>query len=159
MSREARLLHLYRSPGHNFVGRHGRGALSHPMLGEEWLECRAGRGVVGDRFFDFGQNSKGQITLFAAEVHEALMAAFGLDLDPSVYRRNVVTVGVDLNALIGMEFCLQGVRFAGVEECRPCHWMNQVCAPGAEEILRGRGGLRARILDDGTLRVGLAHLS
>ena len=57
------------------------------------------------------------------------------------------------NTLVGAEFEVQGVRFAGTEECRPCHWMNQ--AFGDERVegwLKGRGGLRARILTDGVLR-------
>ena len=158
MNSAARLLHLYISTGHNFVGRHGLAALSHPMLSKERVECRAGRGVLGDRFLDRGEAARGHITFFAVEVHAGLMAAFGLDLEPSVYRRNVVTEGIDPGDLIGKEFQLQQVRFLGVEECRPCHWMSQVCAPGVEEYLRGRGGLRARILSDGVLRVGLARL-
>jgi hypothetical protein len=47
---------------------------------------------------------------------------------------------------------VQGVRFFGSAECRPCYWMNQAIGPGAEEFLRGQGGLRARILTDGILR-------
>jgi MOSC domain-containing protein YiiM len=40
-------------------------------------------------------------------------------------------------------------------ECKPCYWMDEAIAPGAEALLQGRGGLRARILTSGTLRVGL----
>jgi MOSC domain-containing protein YiiM len=72
---------------------------------------------------------------------------------PAATRRNVITEGVDLNTLIGQEFEVQGVQFAGTEECRPCYWMNR--AFGNEETeawLRGNGGLRARILTDGFLR-------
>jgi MOSC domain-containing protein YiiM len=61
---------------------------------------------------------------------------------------------MDLNSLIGEEFAIQGVRFLGQEECKPCYWMDQAFAAGAEELLRGRGGLRASILTNGTLRVG-----
>jgi MOSC domain-containing protein YiiM len=57
-----------------------------------------------------------------------------------------------LNALIGRQFEIQGVRFEGVCEAKPCHWMNTALGAGAEEWLRGRGGLRARILTDGVLR-------
>jgi MOSC domain-containing protein YiiM len=64
----------------------------------------------------------------------------------------VITRGVDLNDLIGQEFDVQGVRFLGTEECRPCYWMDGAFAPGAQEFLKGRGGLRARILSDGSLR-------
>ena len=43
------------------------------------------------------------------------------------------------------------MRFRGVEECRPCYWMDQAIAPGAEAWLKGKGGLRAKILSDGWL--------
>jgi MOSC domain-containing protein YiiM len=60
---------------------------------------------------------------------------------------------VDLNTLIGVEFEVQGVRFLGSAECSPCYWMDRAFAPGAEAALKGRGGLRAKILSDGVLRV------
>jgi MOSC domain-containing protein YiiM len=146
---------LYFSPGHNFTGHHGRPAGGHPIIECDEVLCVAGRGILGDRFFDHKENYKGQITFFASEVFEDVCWELGVrGQSPGVLRRNVITVGVDLNSLIGVEFVLQEVRFAGVEECRPCYWMDQALAPGAEAALRGRGGLRARILDDGTLRVG-----
>ena len=74
-------------------------------------------------------------------------------LRPPLFRRNVLTTGVDLNTLIGQRFTLQGIEFEGVEECRPCYWMDEAIAPGAEDYLKGHGGLRARILNDGVLRV------
>jgi len=58
-----------------------------------------------------------------------------------------------LNALVGRIFEIQGVQFQGVEECRPCYWMNHAFRDERVEAwLRGRGGLRARILTDGWLR-------
>lgn len=53
---------------------------------------------------------------------------------------------MDLNSLIGAEFEIQDVRFAGMEECKPCYRMNSAIGPGAEAWLQGRVGLRARIL-------------
>jgi MOSC domain-containing protein YiiM len=64
----------------------------------------------------------------------------------------VITRHVDLNQLIGQDFEVQGVRFHGTGECRPCYWMDRAIAPGAEKFLEGCGGLRARILTDGELR-------
>jgi MOSC domain-containing protein YiiM len=63
-----------------------------------------------------------------------------------------MTRHVDLNELIDQDFEVQSVRFHGTGECRPCYWMNQAITPGTEKFLKGRGGLRARILTDGTLR-------
>lgn len=146
---------LFVSPGHNFFGRYGQDADTHPTIEVPEVECVAGQGLRGDRFFGHQENYRGQITFFAREIHDALCEALGVsDRSPAVYRRNVVTRGVDLNTLIDREFELQGIRFAGVSECSPCLWMDQAFAPGAEEFLRGRGGLRARILTSGTLRLG-----
>lgn len=145
--------HLFVSPAHNFFGHHGGPAGEAPIVAVEALECVAGRGVRGDRFFDHAPDYKGQITFFSAEVFAELCAAVGVrDRPPSAVRRNVVVRGADLNALIGREFELQGVRFLGTEECRPCYWMDQAVGPGAEAWLLGRGGLRAKILSDGWLR-------
>ena len=144
--------HLFISPGHNFFGHHGEVAGEHEILKVDEIECVAGRGIRGDRFFDYKENYKGQITFFATEVFESLRIELNLPAaHPSATRRNVITRGIDLNTLAGIEFEIQGVRFAGVEECRPCYWMNSSLGPGAEAWLQGRGGLRARILTDGVL--------
>ena len=144
---------LYISADHNFFGHHGKPPGETPMLEVAEMDCVAGRGLRGDRFFDFKENYKGQITFFAWETYEAICHALAArNKPPSAFRRNVITAGVDLNALIGQEFQIQGVRFRSTEECRPCYWMDQAFAPGAFDFLKGRGGLRAVILSDGILR-------
>jgi hypothetical protein len=75
-------------------------------------------------------------------------------VNPGAVRRNVVVEGIDLPALIGARFSLGGVTFEGTAESTPCYWMDQAVGPGAEAWLKGRGGLRARILTDGDLAVG-----
>lgn len=148
-----RVEHLYISPGHNFFGHHGQPAGEHPIVAVEQIECVAGRGIRGDRFFDYKENYKGQITFFAMEVLEALRRELNLpNVSPQATRRNAFVRGADLNALIGQPFEVQGVRFEGVEESKPCHWMNAALGPGAEEWLRGRAGLRCHILTDGILK-------
>lgn len=118
------------------------------------IECVAGHGIRGDRFFDYKHAYKGQITFFAEEIYDELCRDAGIrDKPPSTLRRNVVTRGQDLNTLIGDKFEIQGVWFMGMEECRPCYWMDRAFAPGTEKFLRGRGGLRARILTDGELHL------
>jgi len=118
------------------------------------VECLAGQGLLGDRFFGFKENYKGQVTFFSSEVFADVCAKLRVNgISPGVTRRNIVTRGVDLNSLVGNEFEVQGVTFAGMSECSPCHWMNVAIAPGAEAALHGRGGLRARVLTDGMMRV------
>jgi MOSC domain-containing protein YiiM len=145
---------LFISPGHNYFGHHGQPPGEYPLLEVNQVECVAGRGLRGDRFFDYKDDYKGQITFFAWEVLEELWRELGVQgRSPGASRRNVITEGVDLNTLIGVRFEIQGVRFLGTEECRPCGWMDQAFKPGAEKWLKGRGGLRARILTEGTLRL------
>ena len=145
--------HLFISPGHNFFGHHGQAAGEHPIVAVEEMACVAGRGIRGDRFFEFKENYKGQITFFAMEVLEQLRGELNLpNAQPQATRRNAFVRGADLNFLIGQEFGVQGVRFEGVEESKPCYWMNSALGAGAEEWLTGRGGLRARILSNGIMR-------
>ena len=149
-----RICQLFISPGHNFVGHHGQPPGTNPLVAMSEVECVAGRGLRGDRYFEREENHKGQITFFSLEVFEALRREMNLpDARPEATRRNAFTRGGDLNALIGQEFEVQGVHFFGVEESSPCDWMNLVVGPGAREWLKGRGGLRARILTDGVLRL------
>lgn len=146
--------HLYISPGHNFFGHHGHPAGTNPLQEFAVIDCVSGHGVRGDRFFDYQKNYKGQITFFSSEVFEQVCHELGFpQRSPGLTRRNVITLGADLNLLIGERFSVQGIDFEGVCECRPCYWMDEAIGPGAEEALRGRGGLRARILSSGFLRV------
>ena len=147
------ICHLYISPGHNFVGHAGREPDNHAAIEVPKIECVAGRGIRGDRFFDFKDDYKGQITFFSLDVFDQLCAALGVsNCPPSSVRRNVFTRDVDLNDLIGRDFEIQGVHFRGTQQCAPCYWMDRAIAPGAEKFLKGRGGLRAKILSDGELR-------
>ncbi len=143
---------IYVSPGHNFFGHKGLPPGGHPVQQVSSVSCLAGRGLEGDRFCDYKPDYKGQVTFFDWSVYEAVVEHFGLpDLDPGAFRRNVVVSGEELPGLVGREFGIQGVKFEGVEECRPCEWMDVAVAPGAHAFLSGRGGLRARILTNGTL--------
>ncbi len=159
MEWEIEIRHLYRSDGHRFVGRHGKQPLDFPMTVCEQIECISGKGIVGDRYFDYRRDYKGQLTLFSYEVFQDLNQHFGIDdRGPQVFRRNVIVSGVDLNRLIGRTFRIGGVELSGVEEAKPCYWMNQAYCEGAEAWLRGLGGLRARILTDGELTLGRERL-
>ncbi|MBE7540419.1 MAG: molybdenum cofactor biosysynthesis protein [Opitutaceae bacterium] len=147
--------HLFISPGHNFFGHHGQPAGLNPTQEVSEVMCRAGRGIEGDRFFDYKPDYRGQITFFDHQVYVELKRRFSLpDLKPGAFRRNVMVEGLDLMAHVGVRFNLGAVEFEGMCESAPCYWMDQAACPGAEQWLKGRGGLRARILRDGALRVG-----
>lgn len=148
-----RIRHIFISPGHNYFGHHGGPAGKHGIEEVDSVECVAGQGLRGDRFFGFKSDYKGQVTLFSWEVYQQLCVAHGDgNTSPARLRRNIIVEGADLNALVGVEFELQDVRLTGTEECRPCYWMDQAIGAGAEDWMKGRGGLRCRILSDGWLR-------
>ncbi len=146
------LRHLFISPAHNYYGRHGMGALEHPIEEMDCIECVAGSGIKGDRFFDYKPDYKGQLTLFDWAVYERVRDEIVKGkLHPRAFRRNVIIEGIDLNELIGKQFSLGGLEFSGSGECTPCYWMDQACASGAHDFLKGQGGLRARIVSGGKL--------
>ena len=152
--RDFEITHLFISPGHNFFGHERDQPSSNPALEVPSVWCVAGKGIEGDRFFDYKESYKGQITFFEEETYADLCAQLGIwDRSPSVFRRNVLTRGVRLNDLIGHEFTIGDVRLLGTEESRPCFWMDYAFGPGAQAALKGRGGLRARILSTGRLAV------
>jgi len=150
---------IFISRGHNYFGHHGQAPDDFPLVEVPQIDCVAGRGIREDRFYDYRDNYKGQITFFSFEVFEKLARNFGLtDKSPGLLRRNVIVSGVDLNELIGEEFDIQGVRLRGTGHCRPCYWLDHAFAPGTEAFLQGNGGLRAQILSDGPIAVGDAQL-
>jgi MOSC domain-containing protein YiiM len=150
---------MFISPGHNYFGHYGRKPDDYPLHEVDEIECVAGHGVRGDRFYDYRPNYKGQITFFSLEVFERLRAAFPhIEKSPGALRRNVIVSGINLNTLIGKEFELQGIRFQGTAHCKPCFWLDTAFAPGAEKALAGHGGLRAQILTSGRLKTGAAEL-
>lgn len=145
--------HLFISKDHNYFGHHGEEPGRCPMIEKQSIRVVKGKGIEGDRFYGYRPGYKGQITFFEWEVYLDLCQRFGVtDKDVSAFRRNVVVSGVQLNQLIGKAFSIQGIRFQGIESCRPCYWMDQAFGPGAENAMKHHGGLRAAILDTDILR-------
>jgi MOSC domain-containing protein YiiM len=150
------LLKIYISKGHDYWGRQGEGRLQSGIEECEEIECVAGMGLRGDRYFGSKPGFKGQVTFFDQKVVEEIRSRFKLSrLPASVFRRNLIVSGVDLSQWLGKRFCFQNVEFEGAQECHPCHWMDRVVGPGAAEFMKEefRGGLRARIHSNGILRV------
>lgn len=154
---QAELLEIWISAGNDFRGRHGQECLEHGIQCLPEVECVAGMGLRGDRYFGYKPDFKGQVTFLDAGLVQAVRERFAKpDLSGSVFRRNLIVRGIDLGEWVGRRFRFQGIEFEGSEECKPCYWMDAAVGPGAEEFLKAdhRGGLRARILSDGVLRVG-----
>ena len=118
-----------------------------------------GVGLEGDRYaLKVGTFYKPQpdheLTLIEAEAIEALQRDYNVDLTAADARRNIVTRGVPLNHLVGKEFAIGDVRIRGLRLCEPCEHLQAVTGKQLIKGLRHRGGLRAQILTQGTIRVG-----
>jgi MOSC domain-containing protein YiiM len=130
-----------------------------PMELVDHAAAHAGRGLDGDRYADHAgtfsnPHSNGHdLTLIEAEVVDEL------GLPPEEARRNVVTRGIDLNALVGKRFRVGEAECVGRRLCEPCAHLQRLTHPGILRDLVHRGGLRADILGDGAIRVGDEILS
>jgi MOSC domain-containing protein YiiM len=107
------------------------------------------RGLIGDRYGD-----SGDITLIAAEALEALCTDTGIELSHEASRRQVLTRGIDLNALVGKRFTVGSVECEGAELCEPCNHLQSLTKQGVLRGLVHRGGLRADIVRPGRIAVG-----
>jgi MOSC domain-containing protein YiiM len=121
----------------------------------EHVSAQAGKGLVGNRYyFADGAKPGRALTLIAAEALEALAAEHGIEITAAASRRNVLTRGIDLNALVGKRFRVGSVECIGVELCEPCKHLESLTKPGVIKGLTHRGGLNADILSDGEIAVG-----
>ncbi len=151
---DAAVLALYISAAHVYVDHFGRPAGVEPMRRVMRAEVFPGRGLAGDRFAQRAAGHAGQVTFLAAETWRRLQVELQRpEIPAAVFRRNVLVENVDLLALIGREFEVQGIRFFGTEYCRPCFWMDEAFAPGTlDRLVKWRaGGLRAAALSPGFL--------
>ena len=113
----------------------------------------AGAGLEGDRYG--GGSGKRGVTLIQAEHLPAIAALSGHDaVDPAGLRRNVVVSGIPLLALKALRFRIGPELLEGTEPCDPCAKMEALLGPGGFNAMRGMGGLCARVLEGGTLRIG-----
>jgi hypothetical protein len=127
----------------------------------EVAQAHAGRGLDGDRYAAgagtfssrAGRRPGYDLTLIAAEVIDELAAA-GEALDFAGTRRNVLTRGIDVNALVGRRFRIGDVLCEGRRLCEPCVHLDRLSGPGILRPLIHRGGLRADVLTDGEIRLG-----
>jgi MOSC domain len=111
-----------------------------------------GQGLEGDRYaIGAGTFASGRPGSALTLVDAAVLDTFDRDVD---HRRNVVVRGTDLNALVGHEFMLGEARCRGRRLCEPCAHLDRLNGGGVLRPLVHRGGLRADVIRDGTIRVG-----
>jgi MOSC domain-containing protein YiiM len=127
-----------------------------PCRSVEQATAVVGRGLEGDRYFaagDLHEDPGHDLTLIEAEAIEGVAAA-GIKFELGDSRRNVVTRGVDLNALVDRTFYVGQVKCRGIRLNHPCAHLESLTQPGVLKALVDRGGLRAAIVKGGVIRLG-----
>jgi MOSC domain-containing protein YiiM len=135
---------------------------SAPMQSLGEVEAVAGGGLAGDRylagvgFYSARPTDPGarEVTLFEAEVLDALAAEHGITLAAGEHRRNLTTRGVRLDDLLGHRFQVGQVVLEGVRDCPPCEHLEGLLGKPVLKPLINRAGLRARVVVGGVLKVG-----
>lgn len=110
-------------------------------------------GVIGDHYS--GRGGARQVSLIGEENLAAIGAFMGGGAaDPQLLRRNIVVCGVNLLALKGRQFSLGGAVLAYSGDCHPCSRMETLLGPGGYNAVRGQGGILARVISGGIVRIG-----
>ncbi len=111
-------------------------------------------GLEGDHYS--GRSKKRQITLIQAEYLEVVGAILKTGkIDPQLTRRNIVVSGINLNALKGQQFKIGNevvLEMTGL--CHPCSRMEVNLGPGGYNAMRGHGGITAKVIEEGSIKVG-----
>jgi len=132
-----------------------------PTFDHKSIEAIAGKGLEGDRytlgkgFYSGVPEWDAHVTLIEQEPFLSLASEHGIQLDPKILRRNLVTRGVDLNSLVGQTFCIgsQAV-FRGRKAWPPCSHI--VKLSGRKEIfqyLAKHSGIGVDVLASGTIHL------
>ncbi len=129
------------------------------MRARDEVRAVSGKGLDGDRYaFGAGTYSERggpgrEVTLVARE-DVAAANGDGVVVGEHETRRNLVTEGIELLGLVGRTFRIGEVVLRGVRSCPPCDHLEGLTRRGVRTALEHRGGLRADVVDGGTLRVG-----
>lgn len=129
-----------------------RPARRQPMVSVDGVMAKTDQGLVGDRYARAG--GKRQVTLIQAEHVEMLASLLGRGpIEPQTLRRNLVVRGINLLALKNRQFQVGDavLEFTGL--AHPCSRMEEALGPGGYNALRGHGGITARVVADGKIRV------
>ena len=150
MTVDVSISHIYASPDHHYFTHEKFDIGSAPTYELDSVALFRNRGIKGDRF----EFSTYPLTFMSEEVMQDVCKELGLPYEPSLFRRNIIISGINLNQLIGKQFLIGNVSFEGIEGCAPCTWMNAVMKKGAYRSMSRRGGLRAQVIKDGILKTG-----
>lgn len=135
-------------------------ASGQPVEARRAVDAVPGRGLREDRHFrDLEAEPRppgtGQdLTLIESEALAAVARDFDVELEAGEHRRNLTTQGIALNHLVDERFRVGEVLCQGVELCEPCSHLEGLTEEGMIQALVHRGGLRADVLEGGSVAVG-----
>lgn len=110
-------------------------------------------GLEGDHYATPG--GKRQVTLVQAEHLHAVASLLGVEgIAPEQIRRNIVVGGIDLLALKGQRFRVGEALLEYTGTCDPCSRMESALGRGGYDAMRGHGGITARVVRSGRIRLG-----
>ncbi len=131
-----------------------RPARGEAMQSVDCAEVSPGNGITGDRFKGRA-HSKRQVTLIQSE-HLPVIASLlhNNGVEPHSLRRNLLVQGINLLALKDQLFKIGDLILEGTGLCHPCSKMEKTLGPGGYNAMRGHGGITAKVIQPGVLRVG-----
>jgi MOSC domain-containing protein YiiM len=130
-----------------------RPARKAPMVELDTVDAIAGRGLLGDRYAS--KNGKRQVTLIQGEHLVAIASMLGRDsVPPELLRRNLVVTGINLLALKDKQFRVGSALLEYTGLCHPCSAMETTFGAGGYNAVRGHGGITARIIESGEIKLG-----
>ena len=110
-------------------------------------------GLEGDHYQNHGGSR--QVTLIQAEHLEVLASLLGLNkIAPELTRRNIVVRDINLVSLKGKRFQVGQALLEYSGECHPCSRMENNFGPGAYNAMRGHGGITAKVVTGGIIKLG-----
>ena len=114
-----------------------------------------GKGIVNDRYYGNFKEKKEQVTLISLEEINNFNNQVKQNIDAKNFRRNIIVSGINLNKFINKKIKINEVILKIHEICQPCKYLqNRLKIPGLIKMLVNRSGVRAEILNSGSLSVG-----
>ena len=122
------------------------------MLIVDSVEAKTSSGITGDRYA--GRSGNRQVTLIQTEHLPVIASALGIaTVDPALLRRNICVSGINLLALKDKQFQIGEVILEYTGLCHPCSFMEETFGPGGYNAVRGHGGINARVIRSGIIRL------
>ena len=123
------------------------------MVVVDEVEASADTGLIGDRYS--GRSGQRHVTLVQFEHLPAIASMVGRSqVEPTMLRRNLAVTGINLLALKNRQFRVGTATLEFTGQCHPCSFMEETLGAGGYNAMRGHGGITARVVADGLIRVG-----